>query len=113
MTNSQLARLDDNVYIRAGEPVDVFAIWSPAEGANCTAQYKTLDKFQQANPQFEKHGKYFGNSYGAIFKNAELGDYELVEASPEIEDSLPASIRQLLGWSKRDALIPGAYPLRR
>jgi len=52
--------LDDNIYIRAGEPVDVFATWSPAKGVNCTAQYETLDKFQQANPQFEKHSRYLG-----------------------------------------------------
>ncbi len=111
LTNSELARLDDNVYIRAGEPLDVFAIWSPAKGVNCTAQYKTLDQFQQANPQFEEHSKYFGNSYGAIFKGAALGNYELIRPLPEIEDSLPANIQQLLGWTEQDARTPGRLSL--
>jgi hypothetical protein len=113
LTNSQLARLDDNAYIRSSEPLDVFAIWSPAEGVNCTAQYKTLDQFQQANPQFEKRSRYFGASYGAIFKGAELGNYELIRPLPEMENSLPPNVQQLLGWSKRDVLTPGACPLRR
>jgi len=113
LTNSQIARLDDNVYICDGEAGNIFVTWSPVDGTNCTAQYKTLDEFRQANPQFEKHGRYFGNGYGAIFKGAELGNYELIQPLPEMKDSLPPNVRQLLGWSKQEAQTPGAYSLHR
>ena len=113
LTNSQIARLDGNVYISDGEPGTVFATWAPVEGTNCAAQFKTLGDFRQSFPQFEVHGKYLGNGYGAIFKGTTLGNYELLQPLPEMEDSSPPNIRQLLGWSKRDARTPGAYPLRR
>lgn len=113
LTHSQLARLDDNVYIRNGEASRVLVAWSPVEGSNCMAQYKNLDEFHQENPQFERHGKYFGASYGAIFKGAELGNYALIQPLPEIEDSMPQNARHLLGWSTQDAQTPGAYPARR
>jgi hypothetical protein len=43
-----------------------------------------------------------------------LKNYELIRAFPKpiAEDTLPADIQQLLGWSKPDARTPGAYPLR-
>jgi hypothetical protein len=113
LTNSQLARLDDNVYIRNGEPGAVFAAWSPVAGANCAAQFKTLDEFRQANPQFEKHSRYFSGGYGAIFKGADLGNYKPIQPLPKMEDSMPPNVRQLLGWSRQAAQTPGAYPLRR
>ena len=116
LTHPQFARLDDNVYVCDGDPAKTFATWAPAkivEGTNCTAQFKTLDEFRQANPQFEAHSKYLGNGYGTIFKGAELGNYEPIQPLPELEDSLPPNIRQLLGWSKKEGQIPGAYPLRR
>lgn len=113
LTQPQVARLDDNVYVRGGDAnPQTLIVWSPAEGSNCTAEFQTLDEFQQSYPEFEAHSRYFDHSYGAIFKNTELGDYELVRALPKLEDSLPANIQQLLGWSKQDAQTPGAYPSR-
>jgi Periplasmic copper-binding protein (NosD) len=113
LTQPQVARLDDNVYVRSGDAnPQTLIVWSPAEGSNCTAEFQTLDELRQSYPGFETHSRYFDHSYGAIFKNTELGDYELVRALPEIKDSLPVNIQQLLGWSKQDAQTPGAYPYR-
>ena len=75
-------------------------MWSPADGDNCTAEFQTPDELRQSDPEFEAHSRYFDHSYGAIFKSAELGDYELAQPLPEIEDSLPARVQQLLGWSE-------------
>jgi hypothetical protein len=114
LTNSQLARLDNNVYVRKGGSTgQPLFMWSPTSGANFPVPYKTWDDFRQAHPQVEAHGKFLEGDYGAIFKCAELGNYELVRALPEMEDTLPANIGQLLGWPKQAVRSPGAYPLRR
>jgi Right handed beta helix region len=114
LTNSQLARLDDNVYVRqgasGGQP---WMVWSPTGGTNFMAPYATWEEFRQAHPQFEQRGKFLNGDYGSIFKCAELGNYDLIQALPEMEDSLPPNVRQLLGWSKQGVRPPGAYPLRR
>jgi hypothetical protein len=64
------------------------------------------------HPEFEAHSLYLDNYYGAVLKSPELGNFELVQALPMqmAEDSTPADIRQLLGWSKQEARTPGACP---
>ena len=114
LTKPEVARLDDNVYVRSGDTKpQTLIVWSPADGDNCTAEFQTPDELRQSHPEFEAHSRYFDHSYGAIFKSAELGDYELAHALPEIEDSLPARVQQLLGWSESDARTPGAFPFDR
>ena len=114
LTKPEVARLDDNVYVRSGDAnPQTLIVWSPADGDNCTAEFQTPDELRQSHPEFEAHSRYFDHSYGAIFKSAELGDYELAHALPEIEDSLPARVQQLLGWSESDARTPGAFPFDR
>ena len=113
LTRPQVTKFDDNVYVRNGNPdAETLLIWSPADGEDCTAQFDSLDRFRHLNPEFETHSYYLDNEYGSIFKSPELGDYELIRAFPEMptDDSLPGNVRQLLGWSKRNAQTPGAYP---
>ena len=114
LTKPEVARLDDNVYVRSGDAnPQTLIVWSPADGDNCTAEFQTPNELWQSHPEFEAHSRYFDHSYGAIFKCAELDDYELARALPEIEDSLPARVQQLLGWSASAARTPGAFPFDR
>jgi parallel beta-helix repeat protein len=115
LTNSEIARLDDNVYVCNGDSSKPALIaWSPANNTNCTAEFKTLDELRQSYPQFESHGRYLDNYYGSVFKSPELGNYQLLHAVPglALNNPLPKEIQQLLGWSKHDARTPGAYPFR-
>jgi len=115
LTRPQVRQFDDNVYVRGGDTASrPLLVWSPAEGESCTAQFGTLAEFQKLHPEFEAHSQYFTGGYGSVLQSPELKNYELVRAFPKpaAEDTLPADIRQLLGWSKQDARTPGAYPLR-
>jgi parallel beta-helix repeat protein len=115
LTRPQVSQFDDNVYVRGGDTASrPLLVWSPAEGESCTAQFGTLAEFQKLHPEFEAHSQYFPGGYGSVLKSPELKNCELVRAFPKpvAEDTLPADIRQLLGWSKQDARTPGAYPLR-
>jgi parallel beta-helix repeat protein len=115
LTRPQVRQFDDNVYVRGGDTASrPLLVWSPAEGGNCTAEFRTLEEFQKLHPEFEAHSQYFPGGYGSVLKSPELKNYELIRAFPKptAEDTLPADIQQLLGWSKPDAGTPGAYPLR-
>jgi hypothetical protein len=115
LTRPQVKQLDDNVYVRSGGVETApLIVWSPAEGDNCTNEFKSLDGLQKLHPEFEAHSQYLDNYYGSIFKSPELGNYELLRTfpGPGSADSLPAEIRQLLDWSKQNARTPGAYPLQ-
>jgi hypothetical protein len=116
LTKSQLAQLDDNVYVRNGDAsAKTLVVWSPADGENCTTEFKSLSELRQLHPEFEAHQSlYLNNYYGSVFQSPELGRFELVKAfpGPGLADSLPDDIRQLLDWSKSDARTPGAYPFR-
>jgi hypothetical protein len=111
LTRPQVAQLDGNVYVRNGDAsAKTLVVWSPAEGDNCTTEFKSLDGLRQLHPEFETHSQYLDNYYGSVFKSVELGNYELNRAFPGSgsTDSLPDEVRQLLDWSKQDARIPGA-----
>jgi parallel beta-helix repeat protein len=115
LTRPQVRQFDDNVYVRGGDTASrPLLVWSPAEGENCTAESRTLEEFQKLHPEFEAHSQYFPGWHGSVLKSPELKNYELIRAFPKptAEDTLPADIQQLLGWSKPDARTPGAYPLR-
>ena len=114
LTRSAVARLDDNVYVRGGTGAQSLIVWSPAEGENCTVEFKSPEGLRKLHPEFEAHSQYVANDYGSVFKSRELQNYELVRSFPEAaaEGSLPANIQKLLGWPKQESPAPGAYPLR-
>jgi parallel beta-helix repeat protein len=115
LTRPQVTRLDDNVYVRSGDARgQSLLVWSPVAGENCVTELKSLEELRKLHPEFEAHSQYLANYNGSIFKSPELKRYELTRTFPEIaaEDSLPAEIQKLLGWSKKDAGTPGAYPVR-
>jgi parallel beta-helix repeat protein len=112
LTRPQVEQLDDNVYVRGGDAsAKTLIVWSPVEGENCTAEFKSLDELRQLHPEFEAHSRYLNHYYGTVFKSPELGHFELTRSLPELAaDSLPDEVRKLLDWSKADARTPGAYP---
>jgi parallel beta-helix repeat protein len=114
LTRPQLAQLDGNVYVRKDEADGApLILWSPAEGVNCTNRFLTPEELHHAYPEFAAHSAFLKTDYGSVFKSPELGNYELARALPEsgMADSLPANIRKLLNWSKKDATTPGACPV--
>jgi hypothetical protein len=115
LTRPQVNQFDDNVYVRGGgNTARTLLTWSPAGADPCTRTFATLDEFQKFQTAFEQRSQYYPGWYGSVVKSPELKRCELIQAFPKPigEDSLPADVRQLLGWSKSDARTPGAYPLR-
>jgi hypothetical protein len=111
----QVTQLDGNVYGRneAGGP-EALVFWSPLAAGHSLAQFKTLEEFQRLHPQFEAHSRVVTSWLGALFKSPELSRYELIQdlSLPESAPRLPDEVRQLLGWPKQEAILPGAYPSR-
>jgi len=115
LTRPQVKQCDENVYVRSREAeTQTLLSWSPA-AEQCVADFKGLEAFQKAQPDFEKRSQYYPGWYGAVLRSVDLKNCELIRpiGEPLSEQSLPSEVQQLLGWSKTDAQTPGAYPLRR
>jgi hypothetical protein len=99
LTETQLSKLDGNVYIKSSIDSGMPLIyWSPAEGDNCTANYNTLSDFQTMNAKFEKNGHMLIRDFHSVFRSPELGNYELLDAIKKIAFTVPVSkeIQELL-----------------
>ncbi len=87
--------------------------WSPAATDTCLTSAASLDEFRRLAPAFETHGESLDLSPRTVFKNPELGRYELRRPLPgPTHDPAPADVLKILGWSPQDARTAGAYPLR-
>jgi len=97
----------------AGGP-ETLLFWSPSEADNGMTQFKTLEEFRRLYPHFEANSRVVTSSLGALFKSPELSRYELIQdiLLAESNTPLPEEVRQLLGWQKHEAIVPGAYPSR-
>jgi hypothetical protein len=114
LTRPQVTRLDGNVYVRSGDAgVRPLLVWSPIAGENCVTELKTLADLQRLHPEFEAHGWVLNSDLGSIFKSPELGRYELIRALQGSVPAgpLPAEVQSLLGWTRPETLMPGAYPI--
>jgi len=111
--------VDGNVYVRPIVPGATapppLVVWSPAATYSCVSTLGSLDEFRKLVPAFEAGGWQLDRTPRSIFKGADLGRYELVQAPPAASrgETLPADVRKLLGWSEEEARSPGAYPFRR
>ena len=116
LTRPQVARLDDNVYVRRDDAgASPLLVWSPTPaGSNNLAEFKSLDELRKLQPTFETRGQYFNLDLGSVFRSPELRNYDLVRdlPGPAAAEPLPADIQALLGWPKQAAPAPGAYPRR-
>ena len=109
----QVKQLDYNVYVRTGSPdSQPLIVWSPVADGNHSVQLQSPVELHQLQPGFSAHSRVFANYDGPLFKSAELSNYELLKAFPgsEIATELPTEIRAFLGWEKKDARFPGAFP---
>jgi hypothetical protein len=111
----QVKEMNGNVYARASVPGATAAaplvVWSPAADDSCTARAASLEGLRKLVPEFERSGRQIGRNPRSVFKGPDVGRYEPLEALPG-GDTLPADVRQLLGWSEQQARTAGAYPGR-
>jgi hypothetical protein len=112
LTDSPLARVDGNVYVRRGEPSPRPLIsWSPAAGQACTAALAGPADLAALHPAFEAHSRAFIGYAGALFVSPELRNYDVaVPLSAGGADLVPEAVRKAAGWPATGALLPGAYP---
>jgi hypothetical protein len=109
LTAPQAAELDHNVYVAAGDRGSRALItWAPAIGDQSQADFKSPADLAKMISAFESHSRFIAADLGGVLRSPELKRYDF--ARPAAADApLPDDIRQLLGWPKRDAYVPGAY----
>lgn len=116
LTHPQVAKLDENVYVRAGNAAGQnLMLWSPVvDGTNCVTNFKTLDEFRKVRPELETRGIDLVDYYGSVFDGAAVKnfapnpDFKPPETSP-----LPPEIQKVLNWPHHPGYLPGAYPGKR
>ena len=114
LTQSQIAQLDDNVYVRCGSgQKQPLIVWSPADGENCTTEIDSLESLRKLHPECESHGLYASGFYGSPFKSRMLKNLELSVTfdRPGIS-AIPTEVQKLLGWPALDSYVPGAFQSR-
>jgi parallel beta-helix repeat protein len=112
LTDSQLARLDGNVYVRrGGGTVRPLITWSPASGATCTVALNSPAALNALQPGLEARSRALEGYFGALFESPELDNYGLVASFPWVSagDPVPADVLKLTGWKPDSARLPGAY----
>lgn len=110
LSDSQIKQLDYNAYIRGLGTTDSPLIWwSPVKNDSCRLSFKALDGLQKLHPEFSAHSRYLPNYDGPLFKNPQLGNFQLLQAFPgaNAASALPRQVSKLLGQSKR---FVGAFP---
>jgi len=116
LTMPHVAAFDGNVYVRSGTAVSgPLVSWSPSVGDKTQVEYTTLAAFRQAQPAYEKRSQEFVAGPTFALRSLPLKNYELVSTftAKVPAETLPAEVQKLLGWSAEDALVPGAYPMKR
>jgi parallel beta-helix repeat protein len=114
LKDPQVKELDANVYVRrAGAVPQPLIAWSPVLGDKSSADIGALEELRKLQPGFETDGQALPDYRGLLFRGMELGNFELLSASPvsKIAAPLPAHIKSVLNW--KDGSFPGAYaPIR-
>jgi hypothetical protein len=108
----QFKTLDYNVYVRMDNTNAPLIAWSPVADGNHSVQLKSTEELHKLQPEFSAHSRVFRNYDGPLFKSVILSNYELIKSFPgsETATALPTEIQALLGWEKKDARFPGAFP---
>src|SRR5262249_22607865 len=68
LTRSQVARMDDNVYVRSGDQLanESLMVWAPAEGSDCQVELRSLDALKKLHPEFEAHSGFLTHYFGSV-----------------------------------------------
>lgn len=111
LTKPQVARLDDNVYVRrGGSSGQGLMVWSPVEGEDCVTELNNLEELRRLHPEYEAHGIYVTDWYGSVFQGPELGNYALNGSLRHaVAEQMPAEVQRVLGWATEGPYAPGAY----
>lgn len=108
VTAPMLARVDGNVYVRAGSGQPLVS-WAPLAATPCQASFATLDAFRAAVPGVERQGRALPAPAGAVFRSPELRRFELARVPEGVQPlPVPEPVRKLLGW-QAPTHLPGAY----
>jgi parallel beta-helix repeat protein len=119
---------DYNVYVRAGTPAAVagaktvedinttlvqnvgpaLIAWSPGDATVNQFMLKSPAELTARLPKFEAHSVLLPIAPNAVAQSPELHRYAPSRALP-VKNPLPADVAKLLGWSAKDAYVPGAY----
>jgi len=113
LSKPQVKQLDYNAYVRRSKtPSSPLIFWSPAGDSKCQVPLASIEDLQKLHPEFSAKSRNFSNYSGPLFKSAEQGNYQLLQAFPGSKAAarLPSEISKLLGLSETDAPFIGAYP---
>ena len=112
----ELRALDGNVYVRPGAPYAATTAplmsWVDTNSAGCSMSFASLAVFRERVPAIEVHGRQLEGSPRSVFTAPDIRRYQLRRALPASRDAaMPQAVRELLGWSQRQAaLTVGAFP---
>ncbi len=113
VTAPMTARVDGNVYLRAGSSAQPLVTWAPLNGLagpGCQAGFATLEAWREAVPGVEGRGRALVPYDGAVFSSPELRRFELARVPDGVQPlAVPAALQRLLGWGRTH--LPGALPL--
>ncbi|WP_404424189.1 right-handed parallel beta-helix repeat-containing protein [Nibricoccus sp. IMCC34717] len=116
LTTLHVKRFDHNTYVRVGGGAKTSLInWTPVAPPAKNTTFATLEELRALAGQFEQGSRFFDGVPWSPFASWETRNFALKSPLPAIpgEESLPAKVREALGWSVEDAATPGAYPWRR
>ncbi len=111
LSESQLARLDGNAYVRrAGVKPQPLMTWGPVPPKNDEVDIFDLGELRKLQPTFESVGRALADYHGALFRSVELKRFEVMPDFPlrAVAVPLPAEARSVLGWTDDGAGQPGA-----
>jgi hypothetical protein len=108
LNKPQVKQLDYDVFVQQGQPNERLIQWSPSPEFNCQANYASPEDLHKAVPEFAANSRNFTDYHGPLFKDAEQGNYRLLEAFPAAKTAaqLPHEISGLL---ETKAKFVGAY----
>jgi len=107
-----LKMLDGNVYVRrAGAKAWPLIAWGPVPTETNQQEIFSLADLRALQPQFETKARAFPDYWGPLFRGAEIGNFELLQAFPAATDvlPLPEKVRAALQWPAGAPSHPGAY----
>ena len=104
--------IDGNLYARPAPHGDIPLVQlSPAPTQSCLATFGSLDAVRADWSSFEVQGRLLDKTPRSVFRGPDIGNYRLQNGIQSTSAAtLPATVRDLLGWSEEAARTQGAYP---
>ncbi len=108
----QVGQLDGNVYVRRTNiRPQPLVTWSPAANNDSSLDFADLTELRKTFPAYETKSRDFANYWGPLFRNPQLGHFELTNAfvGSNVGVALPNHIRELIRLNPSTPPFPGAY----